>query len=183
MKIQLLVFFSALLAISACPAMLRSARMPVLRAARVPLRNHVRVAHIKARYPLPNARPETELVSRMTREQLVTQLKYQELCWKMHRSDEADSAARNYLKNTTKQLAKSSLKPLIAGFLTYNCPNDIGTNILADAWDEMRLSYEVVQEAVQGCKKVKANKMSVAQELAELVAEQKRKLKVPYDIQ
>lgn len=127
MKIKLLSFCALLVLSGSCFAMMRSARVPMRRVA-VPSRAHAQVAQIKARYALPNARLATELVSRMTSEQLLTHLKHQELCFKVAKNIKASAEAKKQLKEMAKQLAKTSVKPLIAGYVSMN-NTDVGPEL------------------------------------------------------
>lgn len=181
MKIKLL--FCAILVSAPCIAMMRSVRMPILKSAKMPVRNYSHLANIKAKYFLPNAQPRTTLISRMTREQLSTPLKHQELCFKLSKNIQASVDARKQLQKETAQCAKISLKSLAAGLVAVNGGNDVGPELFEVTRSEIKLSLDCVQEAWKQYQKTQEDSQTAEQALAALVGEQKFQLKVPYDIQ
>lgn len=173
----------AILAASvSCQAMMRSARMPKHKAA-APSGTFTDVAHIQEKYRLPNPRPGTERIAHLSREQLLTHLKHQELCWKVAKTMQASAYAKQMIKETVLNAAKTSIKPMVAGAVTMNSAHDVGPELFSFACQEAIISLKMAREAVREYQKTQKDIATAEQALAELVAEQKRQIKVPYDIQ
>lgn len=183
MKIKLLFFCTSLLVVSGqINAMMRSARMPKRKAA-APSRAFAEVAHIQEKYRLPNARPGTERIAHMSREQLLTHLKHQELCWKVAKNIQASTCAKQMIKETVLNAAKTSIKPMMAAAVTMNSAHDVGPEMFQFACQEAIISLKMAREAVREYQKTQKDIATAEQALAELVTEQKRQMKVPHDIQ
>jgi L-lactate utilization protein LutC len=173
----------AILATSvSCQAMMRSVCMPKRKAV-APSRSFADVAHIQEKYRLPNARPGTERIAHLSREQLLTHLKHQELCFKLSKNIKASTSAKQMIKETVLNAAKTSIKPMVAGAVTMNSAHDVGPELFSFACQEAVISLKMAREAVREYQKTQKNIAKAQQALAELVAEQKRQMKVPYDIQ
>jgi hypothetical protein len=162
-------------------AMMRVGRKPV----RTPVvtRAYSEIAQIKSKYALPKACPSHIPVARLTREQLMTHLKHQELCWKVAKTMQASDVAKQMIKETVLNAAKTSIKPMVAGAVTMNSAHDVGPELFSFACQEAIISLKMAREAVREYQKTQKDIATAQQALAELVAEQKRQMKVPYDIQ
>lgn len=182
MKIKLLFYCLPALAITAqAGAMVRSGRMPM----RAPLatRSYSDIAHIKSKYALPKACPSHTPVAELSREQLLTHLKHQELCWKVAKTMQAADSAQRMIKETALNAVKTSIKPMLAAAVTMNSAHDVGPEMFQFACQEAMISLKMAREAVREYHKAQEQIKNAEQALAELVAEQKRQMKLPYDIQ
>lgn len=181
MKIKLFILCFGLLGAIECDGMMRSARVPVRKP--ITTRNYSEVARIQSKYSLPKPLHGSQLVSELTREQLATHLKHQELCWNLFKSKEATKEAKKQVTRMAAQLVKSSAKQGLITILAYNSCNDSGPELFATIKDETLLSFQMARAAVREYKLSQEKVISVQQMLEALVAEQKLQLKVPYDIQ
>jgi hypothetical protein len=182
MKIKLLLFCASIFAVSgSINGMMRFGRMPIRKP--IAIQNYSEVAHIQSQYSLPKASPATQTIAELTREQLAVHLKHQEHCWKVYKNSQACMEAKRELMNQVVQLTKSSLKLIIAGAAINNRNFDVGPMLLGLALDEFKLSYKVARAAVREYKENQAREVGGAQALMKLVAEQKRQLPIPEDIQ
>ncbi|GMU18851.1 MAG: hypothetical protein AMXMBFR12_00430 [Candidatus Babeliales bacterium] len=180
MKIKLVLFCaSQLVASGQMNAMMRSGRVPVRRP--VAIRNYCQVAHIQAKYALPKACPPHMPIAELAREQLVTHLKHQELCWKAGKFHEVSKDARKQVVKQAAELVKISVMHGLAAKLAANSGNDVGYDTIQE---ETVLSLKMVaRAAVSEYQKIQKDATTAEQALAELVAEQKRQLRMLYDIQ
>lgn len=182
MKIKLLLFCASLVALSGqINAMMRSGRLPVRRPQ--PTRSYSDIAHIQARYSLPKPCPASTPVAQLSRDQLVTHLKHQELCWKVAKTMQASDSAKQMIKQTVLNAAKTSIKPMLAAAVTMNSAHDVGPEMFQFACQEAIISLKMAREAVREYQKSQKDIQTAQQALEELVAEQKRQMKLPHDIQ
>lgn len=181
MKMKLFIFCTSLLALTGqINAMMRAGRMPVRRPV---VRNYSEIAHIKSKYSLPRTCPANQPVAELTREQLITHLKHQELCWKVAKNRQASVSAKKMIKETVLSAAKTSLKHGLAAIMALNSGNDVGPELFSTIKDETLLSLDMAREAVREYQKTQKDIATAEQALAALVAEQKLQIKMPYDIQ
>lgn len=194
MKMKLvLITISAitLMAASGCHAMWRIRHAPVRPTTPAPkLRMPVacqKVAEIKKQYPLPKAKSGSGKIAHMTGPELRTHLRYDELCHKASMSAGQQERAKDHLKVAARKLAAKCLPPAITAALLFNNVDEISTSLFAAACGYSFFSgseaFRIARQALQDYKESKKKVSTAADELAAMVAEQKFKFKVPYDIQ